>query len=131
MSPRPEPRLVIVTWKDSRQPTAAWRFLSAIEPPCPVQCMTAGWLIAETPDAIAIATSLGDVQDDDVQANGVTQIVRSCISRITDLAPEGASVDMKVVEQALSDPENQPSQWGTVPAPKQDAAELGTEARNA
>lgn len=119
MSPRPEPRLVVVTWKDSRQPSTAWRFLSDIKAPAAVQCMTAGWLVAESPEAIGIATSLGDVHDADVQASGVTQIPRICISKIADLAPEGSPADGKVLEQALRDPENQPSQWGTVPAPEE------------
>lgn len=90
MTEKPDqPRLVVVAWQDSRQPTAAWRFLSAVEDPAPVQCVTAGWLVSENDQAIAIATSLGDVHDPDgIQANGITQIVRACITNITDLAPE-------------------------------------------
>lgn len=75
--------LVLITWEDSRQPRGAWVYISDLEQPRPVRCVTVGWLLKNEPDAKVVAQSMGDVEnDDDMQAGGVMVIPARCILSI-------------------------------------------------
>jgi hypothetical protein len=79
-------RLVKVEWEDSARPIAAWQWISDYELPQIVNCISVGFLIAETKQAVAIAPNLGDIGEDDMQASGIIRIPRSAIKKLAALA---------------------------------------------
>lgn len=84
--------LVIVSWLDSRQPTTSWCYLSNIDDPEVVRCLSVGWLTGETDECVMLCATLGDVDHDEPQGNGMTQIPRACITSITVLETTGESL---------------------------------------
>ena len=80
-------RLVIIHWLDSRQPSAAWRFISDIEKGEPVECVSVGWLLEDTDSVKVICQNVGDIRSNGgAQASGVMTIPARCIVSIEDLA---------------------------------------------
>lgn len=78
--------LVLVEWEDSRQPSSSWVRLSTLEPPTAVRCVSVGWLIHDGASVKALASNMGDVDDENsVQASGVIRIPARCITRLTEL----------------------------------------------
>ena len=73
--------LVLIRWEDSRQPTSSWIRLSDMDiDQKPVQCVSVGWLIRDTPEVKVICQSMGDIDcDDDMQASGVMVIPARCV----------------------------------------------------
>ena len=84
---RPEApyRLVAVEWVDSAQPISAWQWADAYEMPQIVVCISVGYLIAETEDAIALAPNLGDIGRERVQASGIIRLPRTAVRKISQL----------------------------------------------
>lgn len=78
---------ILVEWEDSAQPVSAWSWVDEISDPKPVLCQTVGFLLKETERCLTLALSIGDAASDRPQANGVMQIPRSAILRITFLGP--------------------------------------------
>lgn len=78
-------RLVLVEWEDSSQPIPAWQWVETYEAPEIVRCVSVGYLIAETADALAVAPNIGDVGSDRIQASGIIRIPRRAVCRIADL----------------------------------------------
>jgi hypothetical protein len=76
---KPPYRLVLVEWVDSAQPVPRWLWTDDYEIPAVVRCVSVGFLIAESRDAIALAPNLGDVLEDRRQASGIIRIPRSAI----------------------------------------------------
>jgi hypothetical protein len=76
---------VSVEWEDSAQPISAWQWIDDYEVPTITKCISVGYLIADTPKAIAIAPNLGDVTRDRIQASGIIRIPRSAIIRFIEL----------------------------------------------
>jgi hypothetical protein len=74
--------LVIVEWQDSRQPERGWRWIDECETPEAVKCLTVGWLLKETDDALLVAQNLGDVSRDRKQFSGGTEIARRQIVQL-------------------------------------------------
>jgi hypothetical protein len=74
--------LVAVKWQDSRQPSGSWQWADEREKPEPVLCLTVGWLLQETEDALLIAQNLGDVTGNRLQFSGGTEIARRQIVRL-------------------------------------------------
>ena len=74
--------LVIVEWEDSAQPTSAWQWVKDYELPSIVCCMSVGYLIAETNEAIAIAPNLGDLGKEQIQASGIMRIPASAVRKM-------------------------------------------------
>jgi hypothetical protein len=83
--PKTPYRLVAVEWEDSQRPLAAWGWLDEYELPDAVRCISVGFLIAETADAVALAPNLGDMGQERAQACGVIRIPQSAVRRISDL----------------------------------------------
>jgi len=75
-------RLVHVEWEDSSQPIARWQWIDEYEIPEVVNCLSVGFLIAETPEAIALAPNLGDLTKERCQASGIIRIPKPAIRRI-------------------------------------------------
>jgi hypothetical protein len=82
---RPEApyKLVAVEWVDSAQPVSAWQWADDYEMPQIVVCVSVGYLIAETEDAIALAPNLGDIGRERVQASGIIRLPRAAVRKIS------------------------------------------------
>ena len=78
-------QLVRVEWEDSARPIEAWQWVDDYELPEIVNCISVGYLIAETRRAIALAPNLGDVGRDNIQASGIIRIPRSAVRRLIEL----------------------------------------------
>ena len=78
-------RLVLVEWEDSAQPVPGWQWIADYAVPEIIKCVSVGYLIAETDQAIAVAPNIGDVGCERIQASGIIRIPRSAVSRIADL----------------------------------------------
>jgi hypothetical protein len=78
-------RLVAVEWEDSQRPLPSWQWLDEYQLPDAVRCISVGFLVAETDDALAIAPNLGDLEHPRVQGAGIIRIPRSAVRRIADL----------------------------------------------
>lgn len=80
---------VLIEWEDSAQPSSAWGWVDELSDPAPVLCQTVGFLVKETERCLVLALSIGDATSERPQANGVMQIPRSAVVRLTSLAPCG------------------------------------------
>lgn len=78
---------ILVEWEDSAQPSSAWSWVDEISDPKPVLCQTVGFLVKETDRCLLLALSIGDATSERPQANGVMQIPRSAVVKLTYLAP--------------------------------------------
>src|SRR5215470_10149884 len=78
-------KLVAVEWVDSAQPVSAWQWADDYEMPQIVVCVSVGYLIAETDDAIALAPNLGDIGRERIQASGIIRLPRPAVRKITEL----------------------------------------------
>lgn len=78
---------ILVEWEDSAQPSSAWSWVDEISDPHPVLCKTVGFLVKETDRCLLLALSIGDATSERPQANGVMQIPRSAVVKLTSLAP--------------------------------------------
>ncbi len=80
------PKLVLIEWLDSVQPSQAWQFLEDFEPGDVVRCSTAGWLISEDDGVTSIAGNIGQTGvGENMQACGIMQIPSRSIVRIEEL----------------------------------------------
>ena len=79
-------KLVRVHWEDSARPIGQWQWVDAYEMPDVVECVSVGYLIADTKKAVALAPNLGDVGHDRQQASGIIRIPRRSILRMDVLA---------------------------------------------
>jgi hypothetical protein len=77
--------LVLVEWEDSARPIPAWQWVEDYEVPATVGCLSVGYLIAETQDAIALAPNLGDVRQEKLQASGILRIPACSVRRVVRL----------------------------------------------
>jgi hypothetical protein len=77
--------LVLVVWEDSQRPQPPWMWLDEYVLPDAVRCLSVGFLVAETSEALAPAPNLGDVDRQRAQACGIIRIPTSAARRITDL----------------------------------------------
>jgi len=72
-------KLVLVRWEDSEQPISAWQWIDNYEVPEIVECVSVGYLIAETKNAVALAPNIGDIKRNRGQASGIIRIPRAAI----------------------------------------------------
>jgi hypothetical protein len=77
--------LVLIRWDDSARPISDWQWIDDYEMPEIVPCISVGFLIADTPQAIALAPNLGDVGRERAQASGIIRIPRSAVRSIENL----------------------------------------------
>jgi hypothetical protein len=52
-------RLVLIQWEDSARPISQWQWVDDYQIPGTVQCVSVGYLIAETKKAVALAPTWG------------------------------------------------------------------------
>lgn len=79
-------KLVLVEWEDSARPVSAWQWIDDYEIPRTVRCLSVGFLIAETAEALALAPNLGDTTCERVQASGIIRIPRSAVRKMRKLS---------------------------------------------
>lgn len=58
--------LLYVEWIDASTTGAAWSDVSDLKDVAPAYCRSVGWLIAEGPEHIVLAASIGDDEEDAV-----------------------------------------------------------------
>ena len=78
-------RLVLVQWEDSARPIPAWQWIDEYQLPEIVECISVGYLIADTKNAVALAPNIGDIKHDRGQASGIIRIPRAAIRGMTNL----------------------------------------------
>jgi hypothetical protein len=78
-------RLVLVEWEDSARPISSWEWVENYEIPETVPCVSVGYLIADTENAIALAPNLGDIGREQLQASGILRVPRSAVRRVIDV----------------------------------------------
>lgn len=83
--PKADFPLVIVQWEDSAQPRPSWEWIDEYEPEPAILCISVGYLVSESADAIAVAPNLGDIGKPRAQASGIMRIPRCCIQSIKEL----------------------------------------------
>ena len=71
--------LVMVEWEDSQRPLAPWQWVDEYTLPSSVRCVSVGFMIAETKDALALAPNLGDADCERAQACGIIRIPRRAV----------------------------------------------------
>jgi hypothetical protein len=79
--PKTPYKMVLVEWEDSVRPLPSWQWVDEYQIPEIVTCISVGYLIAETNDAIAIAPNLGDVTCERIQASGIIRIPQTAVRR--------------------------------------------------
>lgn len=80
-----KPRLVLIEWEDSAQPSSGWQFLEDFGKPEIVRCVSAGWLIHDGKRVKALAQNMGDVGEASHQVSGVIRIPSRCVVRMVRL----------------------------------------------
>jgi hypothetical protein len=78
--------LVQVEWLDSRQPASAWQWADQCCSPEIVRCLSVGFLVGDTKEALAIAPNLGDVRQERIQASGIINIPRKTVVSVNRLS---------------------------------------------
>jgi hypothetical protein len=78
-------KLVLIEWDDSARPVSQWQWVDDYQIPEIVRCVSVGYLIAETKDALAVAPNLGDMTSERIQASGIIRVPRSSVRRMTEL----------------------------------------------
>lgn len=71
--------LVEIEWFDSRRPVSEWEEVYKITEPEAVVCISVGWIIKVSANALTLAPNLGD---GDYQACGFIQIPLKCIEKL-------------------------------------------------
>lgn len=98
---QPPYALVMVEWDDSRAPHGNWEWAEEIVPPRAVRCISVGYLVAKSEDAIAIVPHVGDVAQN-IQVNGLIQIPRSAIQQVLMVEIDNSSKARDEVARAMS-----------------------------
>jgi hypothetical protein len=81
-----KPKLVMIEWMDSVQPTSSWQHLSDYEPKDAIKCVSVGFLLHDGEDVKGLAQNMGDVdKEENIQASGIIHIPTCCIEKISDL----------------------------------------------
>ena len=75
-------KLVRVQWEDSARPIAQWQWVDDYQIPETVECVSVGYLIADTKKAVALARNLGSINHDRQQASGIIRIPRKSILKM-------------------------------------------------
>jgi hypothetical protein len=77
--------LVLVEWEDSQRPLSPWQWIDEYQLPAAVQCVSVGFLIAKTEQALALAPNLGDLEQKRAQGCGIIRIPVCSVKKITKL----------------------------------------------
>ena len=73
---------ILVEWIDSAQPIATWLFLDNLPRMEVIECVSVGWLVAETDKVLMLAPNLGGIDSEDsAQGCGFIRIPKSAVTR--------------------------------------------------
>jgi len=72
-------KMVEIEWVDSKSGLNEWEYLDDLDPLPPVRCMTAGYLLDDSPEYKTIVQSKSDSQ-----IHGRITIPKACILSITE-----------------------------------------------
>lgn len=77
-------KIVYVEWVDSVQPQPSWRQFDDLSDfdLAPCICVSIGWVIRETDDALSLAISLSDEGTDSMAVSGLATIPKTAITKI-------------------------------------------------
>ena len=78
-------KIVLVEWEDSVRPVSEWQWVDEYQIPKKVLCISVGYLIAQTKEALAIAPNLGDIGRERHQASGIIRIPLSALRKLIKL----------------------------------------------
>ena len=76
----------MVEWEDSARPIESWQWVDDYQMPRIVNCISVGYLIAKTKQAIALAPNLGDIESERIQASGIIRIPNRSIRKTVELS---------------------------------------------
>ena len=79
-------QLMRVQWEDSARPVAEWQWTDDYEVPKIVTCISVGYLISKSRQALALAPNLGEVGRERVQASGIIRIPQSAVRLLSVLS---------------------------------------------
>jgi hypothetical protein len=82
-------RLILVEWEDSVRPLPDWCHLDDLPALEIVQCVSVGFIVAETNRVLMLAPNLGDVGTGNAQASGCIRIPKSGITMQRGLQSDG------------------------------------------
>jgi hypothetical protein len=83
---KPLPKLVLVEWEDSAQPSPGWAFLENAPALDVVRCVSVGWLVGRSERVTMLAPNIGDIESEGgAQGSGYIRIPTSCVTRTVDL----------------------------------------------
>lgn len=86
-------KLVKVEWEDSVRPDPAWRYLSDLEQPKIVRCVSVGYLVHDGVDIKSVAPNIGNAYDEETaQASGIIHIPACAVQKVTYLLENGEAV---------------------------------------
>jgi len=75
--------MVRVEWLDSAQAVPGWQWLSELETPGPVRCVSVGFLLKDDSEEKAVAISIGETDNErSAQASGIISIPTRCVVRM-------------------------------------------------
>lgn len=83
--PKSPYKLVLIEWDDSARPISQWQWVDDYQIPEIVRCISVGYLIAKTREALAVAPNLGDTTSERIQASGIIRVPRKSVRRIIEL----------------------------------------------
>ncbi len=83
--PKSPYKLVLIEWDDSARPISQWQWVDDYQIPEIVRCISVGYLIAQTREALAVAPNLGDTTSERIQASGIIRVPRKSVRRIIEL----------------------------------------------
>ena len=89
--PRPNVRLVLIEWKDSRQPTNSWAHIAGMGNQRCCDCVSVGFLIQDDEEVKVLAPNIADM-DENMQATGVITIPAAAVTAIKPLVETTCSV---------------------------------------
>ncbi len=78
-------KLVEIEWEDSRLPTSEWQFIKNANISTICKCKTVGYLIKRTNKKITVAQSIGDLNSNLSQANGIMTIPACCVIDVKEI----------------------------------------------
>jgi hypothetical protein len=76
------PQIVKVEWEDSCQPISHWQWAQDYQLPEVVRCISVGFLISKSENAIALAPNIGHPDQERYQASGIIRIPKSAIRKM-------------------------------------------------
>ncbi|MDC1513902.1 hypothetical protein N8456_07400 [Porticoccaceae bacterium] len=87
---------ILVEWIDSARPISDWMFMEDMPRMEVIECVSVGWLVAETDKVLMLAPNLGDVETEgSAQASGFIRIPKSAVTRRITLVEQTTALGLQ------------------------------------